>query len=206
MSCDLESNLDIHMGRAACAVIEATKTLQHNGATNRLTTTIVAFGRPVLTLLPVLEPPTYLEIYAHQPAEFRPLNLTFNPFWEKNKNTAPSFPSFLSNNNYFFFSIVDPKGGVQHAVNNALEHLNHAIAIDSAFWPALVQKSILLSWISDWDGALESVERVMAMECQGENYQALQVQALHSYLRNGDTPESICVLRKLVTSLQVIMQ
>ncbi len=93
---------------------------------------------------------------------------------------------------------------MEHAVNNAVEHLNHAIAIDTTFWPPLVQKSILLGWNGDWEGALESAERVLAMEGQGGNCQALQVQALHSYLWNGDTPESISLLRKLVTSLQVI--
>ncbi len=78
------------MGRAACAVIEAAKIVQHYGATNRLITTIVAFGRPVLRLLSVLEPPTYLGLYV-QPAELRPLNLTFNPCW---KYATPSFLSF----------------------------------------------------------------------------------------------------------------
>ncbi len=94
---------------------------------------------------------------------------------------------------------------MDHIINNAVEHLNHAIALDPAFWPALVQKSMILGLTSEWEGALESADRVLAIEGQGENCQALELKALHSYLWYGDAPESVNLLHRLITSLQVAM-
>ncbi len=94
---------------------------------------------------------------------------------------------------------------MEHTISNAVEHLNHAIAIDPTFWPSLMQKSMLLGWTGNWEGALELADRVLAIEGQDENCQALQLKAFHSYLWHGDTSESVSLLQRLVTSLQVLM-
>ncbi len=68
-----------------------------------------------------------------------------------------------------------------------------------------MQKALLLGWTSNWEEALELADTVLAIEGQDENCQALQLKALHSYLWNGDTSESVSLLQRLVTSLHVLM-
>ncbi|CAM9140679.1 unnamed protein product [Discosporangium mesarthrocarpum] len=82
----------------------------------------------------------------------------------------------------------------------AQDHLNHAIALQSRFWPALAEKAKLLMAAGEWEQASDAVARILEMD-QG-NIHALQLRGLHAITQAGEAQgEGINCLRRLSESL-----
>lgn len=66
----------------------------------------------------------------------------------------------------------------------AIECFNQAVALQSSFLPALVEKARLLMAMGDWDLAQEVVIRVLSLE--PDNLEALRLSALHVITREAN--------------------
>ncbi|CAM9202117.1 unnamed protein product [Laminaria digitata] len=91
-------------------------------------------------------------------------------------------------------------GGTFDGAEAAADHLSHAIALESRFWPALVEKARLWATVGDWDQAEDAIARVLAMD--EANLPALMLHALQGLTQSGQgIREGVDRLRRLSESL-----
>lgn len=92
--------------------------------------------------------------------------------------------------------------GATGTLSSAMDHLNHAIALQSWFWPALVEKAKLFAWVGDWDQALDSVQRILNEDA--DNVPALRMLALAGLVHSGSSSnaaETLGRIKKLAAAI-----
>merc|ERR1719502_2134129 len=89
-----------------------------------------------------------------------------------------------------YYEVMRPP---QH--NRALDQLNQAIALQSWFTPALLEKAQVLIGMGDWEQALETTQRVLTQD--ESNLEALRLAALCSITRHANTQQTLDRLKKL---------
>lgn len=89
---------------------------------------------------------------------------------------------------------------VKGARQEALTVLNQAIATNSAFLPALADKTILLASNNDWDQALDTAQRLLDQD--PGHLDGLQTIAVHAFTQEYQPHDATAKLEELDSALQ----
>ncbi|XP_053569759.1 tetratricopeptide repeat protein 21A [Bombina bombina] len=86
--------------------------------------------------------------------------------------------------------------------SEALEVINQVIVSFPAFIPALILKMELFLAQQDWDQTLEIAQRILTKDVT--NFDALQIQAIHSLTREGNVEKALHFVKDFISSLETI--
>jgi tetratricopeptide repeat protein 21B len=89
---------------------------------------------------------------------------------------------------------------IQRNSGDALALLNQCIAMHAWFTPALSEKASILASASEWEQALDAAQR--ALDAEADNFDALRVIAMHSFLQESQPAEAFSKLEDVDNALR----